>query len=74
MTESNKIKTSNVAGCLKAIAEYVGLDEKNVNEQERTQLKDKAKKAVEHLSALFSPGTEAIYLEGCPEHQRALLL
>jgi hypothetical protein len=66
MEISGKVKTSNVAVCLSAIKNYVNMDENVVTETEKGQLKDRAQKAVGHLSILFSPTEENVLLDICP--------
>jgi hypothetical protein len=66
METTKKFKTSNVAVCLKAIKDYVDMDEKKVTEEEKGPIKDRAKKAVEHLSILFSPVVENVLVDMCP--------
>lgn len=61
-----KFKTSNIAVCLKAIKDYIETDLTAVGEEEKGQLKDRAQKAVDHLSTLFNPEVQDVYVDGCP--------
>lgn len=74
METITKFKTSNVAVCLKAIKDYVNLDEASVPQEEQRQLKEKAKKAADHLSVLFSPEPKNIYLDTCPAEELPTIL
>jgi hypothetical protein len=65
MTKSTKIKTSNAAVCLKAIKDYVDMDEAKVTKEEQNQIKARAKKAMEHLPLLFGPETQTVVLNAC---------
>lgn len=62
---NKKFKTSNVNVCLKAIKEYLDADD-TMDQKELDQRKDRAKKAVEHLSAVFSPGDQNVMVDTCP--------
>ena len=66
METTKKFQTSNVAVCLKAIKDYVDMDETTVKKEEQGQLKERAKKAVEHLSILFNPEVKNVYVDPCP--------
>jgi len=66
MEANKKFQTSNVAVCLKAIKDYVDMDETTVKKEEQDQLKDRAQKGVEHLSMLFSPEVQNVLLDQCP--------
>lgn len=72
--ETTKFKTSNVAVCLKAINDYVNMDEGIVPQEEQKQLKEKAKKATNHLSILFAPEPKNIFLETCPADELPTIL
>ncbi len=60
-----KFKTSNVNVCLKAIKEYLDADD-TMDPKEVAQRKDRAKKAVEHLSTIFGPGDDDVMVDTCP--------
>ncbi len=66
METTTKFKTSNVAVCLKAIKDYIDMDAAAISKKEQSQLKERAKKAADHLSLLFSPEVENVYLDTCP--------
>lgn len=66
MAASNKSKTSNVAICLKAIKDFVDMDEAKVTKEEQIQIKARAKKAVEHLPSLYVLGEMNNSVDGCP--------
>lgn len=66
MAISNKIKTSNATVCLKAIKDYIDMDEAKVTKEEQNQIKAKAKKAVEHLPLLLNSETQNVLLNDCP--------
>lgn len=66
METNKKPKTTNVAVCLKAIKDYVEMDEKKVLAQEKDQLKDRAQKAMTHLSMLLSPEVKNVSADPCP--------
>jgi len=74
MAISNKFKTSNAAVCLKAIKDYIDLDEAKVTKEEQNQVKAKAKKAVEHLPLLLSPETQNVLLNACPAGELPTIL
>jgi hypothetical protein len=65
MGTDNQVKTTNVAVCLKAIQDYVDMDEATV-EEKKGQLKDRAQKAMTHLSILLTPEVKNVYVEPCP--------
>jgi hypothetical protein len=60
-----KFKTSNVNVCLKAIKEYLDAVE-NPKITNLQDFKDRAEKAVEHLSTIFGPGDENVMVDTCP--------
>jgi hypothetical protein len=66
MGTKRKFKTSNLTVCLNAIKNYIDMDESTLKEKEKGQLKDRARRAVEHLSAFFSPTDENVFLDECP--------
>ncbi|MDQ1353109.1 MAG: hypothetical protein QG657_3415 [Acidobacteriota bacterium] len=66
MAISNKFKTSNAAVCLKAIKDYIDMDEAIVSNEEQKQIKARAKKAMEHLPLLLSPETQTVVFNACP--------
>ncbi|HLP61968.1 MAG TPA: hypothetical protein VK186_24205 [Candidatus Deferrimicrobium sp.] len=72
MAASNKLKTSQMAVCLKAIKDYVDMDEAKVTKAEQNQIKAKAKIAVEQLPTLCSIETQDAPVNGCKLTQIAL--
>lgn len=65
MATNNKFKTSNLAICLKAIKNFVDIDEATITKEEQNQIKAKAKMAIEHLPSLYYPDTKDIDMSGC---------
>ncbi len=66
MEANKKFKTSNVAVCLKAIKEYVDMDETKVTKKEKGQLKERAKNALDHLDTIFKPVEKNVMMNLCP--------
>lgn len=65
MSISNKFRTSNAAVCLKAIKDYIDMDEAIVSNEEQKQIKARAKKAMEHLPTIYGIETENVPVSAC---------
>lgn len=66
MVMNNKFKVSNLAICLKAIKDFVDIDEAKITKEEQIQIKAKAKMAMDHLPSLYCADTKNIDIDGCP--------
>jgi hypothetical protein len=62
---NQEFKTSNVNVCLKAIKAYL-VAAGNPKATNLQDLKDRAEKAVDHLSKIFGPGDKNVMMNLCP--------